>query len=108
SALHNYLRNPNPDCVLILCADAPSGSGKRRSSTASAKKGMDVPSFLTKTEREKGPAAVLEFKALKDGPAQDWILSEFAATGKRITPQACIVFNTLKGNSARSLSSEIE
>ena len=41
------------------------------------------------------PAAVLEFKALKDDAAQVWIVSEFAAAGKRITPQACTIFNTL-------------
>ncbi len=108
SVLHNYLRNPNPDCVLILCAEPPAGGGKRRSSSSSAKKTMDVPAYLLQVEREKGPAAVLEFKALKDAAAQEWIVSEFAAAGKRITPQACTVFNTLKGSSARTLSSEID
>jgi DNA polymerase III subunit delta len=106
ASLQHYLRNPNPDTVLILCAEAVSGSKKKAGS--SAKKSMDVPSFLTQAEREKGPAAVLEFKALKDAAAQEWIVAEFAAAGKRITPEACTVFNTLKGNNARVLSSEIE
>jgi DNA polymerase III subunit delta len=106
-SLQHYLRNPNPDAVLILCAEALSGSGRKKAGS-SAKKSMDVLSFLTQTEREKGPAGVLEFKALKDAAAQEWIVAEFAAAGKRITPEACTVFNTLKGNNARVLSSEID
>ena len=107
-ALHAYLRNPNPECVLILCAEALSGGGKRRGGGAAAKKGMDIPAYLAQVEREKGPAAVIEFKALKDAAAQDWIVAEFTSAGKRITPQACTLFNTLKGNNARELSSEID
>lgn len=107
SPLQHYLRNPNPDTVLILCAEALSGGGRKKAGS-SAKKSMDVLSFLTDVERQKGPAAVMEFKALKDAAAQEWIVAEFLAAGKRITPEACTVFNTLKGNSARVLSSEIE
>jgi DNA polymerase III subunit delta len=105
--LHKYIENPNPECVLLLCAEASSSTGKRRGS-ASAKKSTDVQALLTQRERAKAPVAVVEFKALKEADAQEWIANEFSAAGKRITAQACVVFNTLKGNNARVLSSDIQ
>ncbi|MFZ1729242.1 MAG: DNA polymerase III subunit delta [Bacteroidota bacterium] len=105
-ALAGYVQNPSLDTVLILCAGElkPGRSRSKKAATT-----IDVLAHLL--EQGRGKAATgcaVEFKALKDAAAQQWIVHELERNGKSITPEACTVFHTLKGNSARELSSEIE
>jgi len=104
--LASYIQRPNPDCVLILCAGDGKTSGKRKSTRA--KKSADIPSLIQKLEQERGPAASIEFKALKDAAAQQWIVKEFARAEKRISPDACVLFNAIIGTDTRNLASAIE
>ena len=106
-ALAQYVRNPSPDTVLILCAGAlkPPRPSRAKKPAATA----DVLSLLRAQEQSPSPAAaVVEYKALRDADALQWIVREIEREGKSITPEACTVFHALKGNNARELSSEIE
>ncbi|HOJ04808.1 MAG TPA: DNA polymerase III subunit delta [Bacteroidota bacterium] len=110
-ALGAYVGNPNPDCVLLLCATEIKASSKSRAKAAakpSSKKSEDVSQIVQRMEQEGGSAAAVEFKPLKDAAAQQWVEREFQEAGLRITPEACTLFCTLIGTQARALSSQIE
>ncbi len=104
--LANYVLDPSRDTVLILCAGelkARRSRGKKAAST------VDVLTHLLAQGNSQSPTGcAVEFKALKDAAAQQWIMREFEQNGKSITPEACTVIHALKGNAARVLSSEIE
>ncbi len=106
-ALAQYVQNPSRDTVLILCAGVlKPGKSKSRKSASSS---IDIPAFLTEQDRSKDPlGCAVEYKALKDIAAQQWIVHEIEQGGKTISPEACTIFHALKGNAARELSSEIE
>ncbi|MDX9758000.1 MAG: DNA polymerase III subunit delta [Bacteroidota bacterium] len=106
-ALAQYVRNPSTDTVLILCAGAlkPPRASRAKKPAATA----DVLSLL-RTQEQSAPSAagVVEYKALRDSDALQWIVREIERGGKSISPEACTVFHALKGNNTRELSSEIE
>lgn len=106
-ALAQYVRNPSTDTVLILCAGElkPPRPSRAKKPAATA----DVLSLLRAQEQAASPmAAVVEYKALRDADALQWIVKEIERGGKTISPEACTIFHALKGNSARDLSSEID
>lgn len=105
-ALVNYILNPSRDTVLVLCAGELKARRSRSKKTAPS---TDILAHLLGQEGSASASgAAVEFKALKDAAALQWIMREFEGNGKSITPEACTVIHALKGNAARVLSSEIE
>jgi DNA polymerase-3 subunit delta len=105
--LASYAQRPSPDTVLILCAGSIKPSRRKK---APAKKSSAADVLFTITQMEKASpslGAVIEYKALRDRDAQEWIAREVQKNGKRITPEACTIMHALRGNNTRELASEI-
>lgn len=105
--LASYVQQPSPDTVLILCAGSLKPSRRKK---APSKKSATADVLFSIGQMEKGSpplGAVVEYKALRDRDAQEWIAREVERHGKRITPEACTIMHALRGNSTRELASEI-
>ncbi|MDT8322941.1 MAG: DNA polymerase III subunit delta [Bacteroidota bacterium] len=106
--LASYVQQPSPDTVLILCAASLKPSRRKK---APAKKTATADVLFTVNQMEKASpplAAAVEYKALRDREAQEWITHELQRQGKRITPEACTIMHALRGNNTRELASEID
>ncbi len=106
-ALASYVQQPSPDTVLILCAGSLKPS-RRKKAPAKASSTADVLFSLQQMEKRSPQlGGVVEYKALRDRDAQEWISREVQRSGKRITPEACTIMHALRGNGTRELASEI-
>jgi DNA polymerase III delta subunit len=102
-----YVKNPNPDTVLILTASSP--ARKSKSSAAKARiSSSDIFAYLQSRDNAMGQDVTLEFKELRDAPLLEWIVAEFEERGRKITREAAAILLDLKGNSTGEIASEIE
>lgn len=102
-----YVQQPSPDTVLILCAGSLKPS-RRKKAPAKKSTTADVLFTIGQIEKASPPlGAVIEYKALRDRDAQEWIAREFQKNDTHITPEACTIMHALRGNNTRELASEI-